>query len=127
MQPARIGNPLRVVGGEGERQRVDDVAPLGGGAGAALQQHAAHVGLGDGAPADRPLHVEQPAFRLAAGEVDGDGAQPQVGLVLGLADRGADRALGVLDVDDAAAAHAAAALPAEAEHAQSSRRIRCGR
>ena len=56
--------------------------------------------------ADRPLHVEQPAFRLAAGEIDGDGAQPRVGHVLGLADGGADGALGVLDIGDAAAAHA---------------------
>ena len=95
-----------------------DFAALGRGAAPALVHHAADVVLFHRASADRPLHVEQPRFRLAAGEVDGDGAQPRIGHVLGLADAGADRRLGLLQIDDAAAAHAAALLPAEAQHAQ---------
>ncbi len=86
--------------------------------GAALGDHAADVALLDCAAADRPLHVQQPAFRLTAGEVDGDLVQPGVGHILGLADGGADRTLRLVQVDDAAAAHALAAVPAEAEHAQ---------
>ena len=118
MQAARIGHALGLVGREGQRQGVDRFAAVALGARAALGDDAADVALLHRAPADRPLHVEQPAFRLAAGEVDGDVAQPRVGHVLGLADGGADRPLGLVEIDDAAAAHALAALPAEAEHAQ---------
>ena len=95
-----------------------DFASFDAGARPALVHHAADVVLFHRASADRPLHVEQPRFGLAAGEVDGDRAEPRIRHVLGLADRGADRLLGLLEIDDAAAAHAASLLPAEAQHAQ---------
>ena len=103
---------------EGERQSVDRVAPFGGDTGAAFHDDAADIVFRHRAAADRPLHVEQPAFRLAAGEVDVDGAKPRIGHVLGLADGGADRALSLVEIGDAAAANAAPLLPAEAQDAQ---------
>ena len=109
---------IGVVDGESQRQRMDRFAPVDRGAARGLRAPRGGCRSRHRAPADRPLHVEQPRFRLAAGQVDGDRAQPHVGHVLGLADAGADGLLGLLEIDDVAAAHAAALLPAEAEHPQ---------
>ena len=110
-----------------KRQRMDRLASVGSRAGSAFVHHAADVAVRHGASADRPLHVEQARFGLAAAEVHGDRTQPGVGHVLGLADAGAHGFLRLLQIDDAAAAHAAAAVPAEAQHAQRAVGFACGR
>src|SRR5208283_5906955 len=97
---------------------VDDLAAVRFGPVAAFHDDAADVLILDRATADRPLHVEQPTLRRAAAQVDRHAVQPHVGHVLGLADGGAYGPLGFVQIDDAAAAHAAPLLPAEAHHAQ---------
>ena len=118
VQAARIDDTLRLVGRKSQRQGVDHFAPLRPGPGAALGHDAADVMLFDGAAVDRPLHVEQPRFRLAAGQVHRHRTQPGVGHVLGLADAGADRSLGFFQIDNAADTDPSAAMPTEAKHAQ---------
>ena len=119
---------IGVVDGEGQRQHVDRSRGHRSPRAARPSCTTPRMSFSSTArPPHRPLHVEQPAFRLAAGEVDGDGAQPRVGHVLRLADAGADRALGLLEIGDVAAAHAAALLPAEAQHPQRAVAFACGR
>ena len=66
MQPARVGDAGHAVDGKAQRQGMDRLAPFEIGAAAAFLHDPADVQLGHGTAADRPLHVEQPAFRQAA-------------------------------------------------------------
>ena len=83
-----------------------------------LVHHTANIVLSHRSAADRPLHVEQPRLRLAAGQVDGDRAQPHVRHVLGLSDARSDRSLRGLQIGDVTAVQPPALLPAKAEHPQ---------
>jgi len=123
-QAAGIDDAVGLVHREAQWQGVDGLASLNCRAVAAFADDAADVGLLHRASADRPLHVEQAGFGLAAGQVDGDGMQASVRHVLRLADAGAHGFFRFLEIDDAAAAHTASAMPAEAEDAQRAVRLR---
>ena len=117
-QAARIDHVVGRIDGEIQRQDMDRFPAIDLRPAAALVQHAANIVLRHRAAADRPLHVEQARFRLTAGQIDGDGAQPGVGHVLGLPDAGADRFLGGLQIGDVAAVQTPALLPAKTEDPQ---------
>ncbi len=117
-QSAWIDHVVGGINGEIQRQHMDRFPSIHFRSGAPLVQHAANIVLRHRAPADRPLHVEQARLRLAAGQIDGDRAQPDVGHVLRLPDARSDRFLGSLQIGDVAAVQPPALLPAEAEDPQ---------
>ncbi len=117
-QPPRVGNTRRFVSGEAERQRMDREPSLRRGTGTRLTHHAADIVRVHRTAIDGPLHVEQARFRLATGEIYIDGFKPQIRHVLRLADSSTNRALSLVEIDNAAGFDAPAFLPAEAQSAQ---------
>lgn len=124
MMPARIGNAGRLVNRECDGEGVDRLPSFRHCARTAFADDAPHVRIGNLPPADGPLHVEQTAFGLPAGEIYRDAAKPVIGHVFGHGDRGADRTFRFVQIRYTAAAHAARARETAAKGAQ--RAIRVG-
>ena len=66
VMPARVGHALGFVDGKADGQGVDRFASFGDRAAAAFADDALNVGFRHLSATDRPLHVEQPAFGMAA-------------------------------------------------------------
>ncbi len=115
-ETARVDHPLGFIEREAERQGVDDAPPLSGGAAGAFLDQAVDVVIAHRPPADRPLQVEEAAFRAAAGQRDGHLLQPVLGPVLGLGHRRADHALRRIEIDDRPCLDPLRPLPAETGH-----------
>ncbi len=100
------------------RLGVEDGPAAGVDPRAAGGEQRRHVGVGDLVAADVDLDRLDLAAQAAGAHVDIDGAGLDPGVALGLVDRGADRAFGLLHVGDEAAADAVADALADADDAR---------
>ena len=99
-----------------DRQRMQHHPPVAHRMRAAGAQHALDVGSPTTAPPTLTLAEKRLALQPAAGEIDDEAADRDLGHALGRVDGEPDRALGLFEVDDDAGLDAARAGGGEAEH-----------
>ena len=100
----------------GDRDAVDQLA-LGVAVGIEpLPVDTAEVGVADFMAVDFDFHAEVSGGRVTGGHVDHDAVQPFADALLGGANRGQDRGLGGIHVDDRASADPAGRVMPDAQH-----------